>query len=95
MTDDEIRQAAKDAGIKSWHVKSIENLKEELEAPKVEATTEKLPEPPVVVEPAELTAPRVLLVKQYKDGGHYREWTEAKDVPARLAQGWIKAAVKE
>ena len=30
-TDEEIRQLAKDKGIKSWHVKSIEKLKQELE----------------------------------------------------------------
>jgi len=30
QSEDEIRQLAKAKGIKSWHVKSIETLKEEL-----------------------------------------------------------------
>jgi hypothetical protein len=30
LTDDEIRQMAKEQGIKSWHVKKINKLKEEL-----------------------------------------------------------------
>lgn len=30
LSEDEIRQLAKDNGIKSWHVKSIETLKKEL-----------------------------------------------------------------
>lgn len=30
-TDEDIRKRAKDAGIKSWHVKSIKKLKKELE----------------------------------------------------------------
>jgi hypothetical protein len=30
LTDDEIRVMAKDAKIKSWHIKSIEKLREEL-----------------------------------------------------------------
>lgn len=87
MTDDEIRQAAKDAGIKSWHVKAIDKLKEELEAPVAE---------PVAETPAEVVTEdptSVLLVKQYKDGTHYREWVKTKDVDDRLKAGWIKASV--
>lgn len=30
-TEEELRQRAKEAGIKSWHLKTIENLKKELE----------------------------------------------------------------
>ena len=31
LSDDEIRQLAKSKGVKSWHVKKIENIKKELE----------------------------------------------------------------
>jgi hypothetical protein len=30
MTDDEIREKAKELGIKSWHIKSIETLEKEI-----------------------------------------------------------------
>ncbi len=90
MTDDEIRQAAKDAGIKSWHVKSIETLKAELEAPKEEVPVTPVAETPAIVE---TPAAKVLLVKHFKDGNHYREWIDAHHVDAFLAKGWIRAAV--
>ena len=31
LSDDDIRQLAKTKGVKSWHIKSIENIKKELE----------------------------------------------------------------
>ena len=94
MTDDEIRQAAKDAGIKSWHVKSIDTLKAELEGPKEEAPALDIADAPVPVVPAKAEdGKRIMLVREYKDGSHYREWTLVKDVPERLAKGWIKAKV--
>jgi hypothetical protein len=99
MTDDEIRQAAKAVGIKSWHVKSIKALKAELEAPAGEtATPDEVSEvaADIIAEIApkqETTAAPVLLIKQYADGTHYREWTNGKEIEERLSRGWIKASV--
>jgi hypothetical protein len=90
MTEQELRDKAKALGITSWHVKSVENLEKEIA--ELEAPKEDTPVVEVVSLPAtETSSEPVMLVKQYKEGGHYREWTQAKDVVARLAQGWVKA----
>lgn len=90
MTEQETRDKAKALGIKSWHLKTVENLNEEIDAlenpaPALDPMTEK---PIEVIEPKEGEFVRVLMVKPGLEGSFFREWTMPNKVQERLDSGW-------
>jgi hypothetical protein len=99
MTIKELRDKARDAGIKGWHLMKEDTLRERVEALKIIDDKEYLStevEPVSFEDAVPLIKPNLnegarVLVERDMSGGKERLWIYTKDANKYVMQGWRRA----